>query len=203
MSVGEAAPRIHLVGSALLTQICINPLSVGESAPPTWYRPSRRSRGSRINPLRVGEAAPPGSLVEQAFVVACSVSIPFASGKRRRPTNSRAGSPAKWKKSFNPLRVGEAAPPVDWQEHRFGRIRQCFNPLRVGEAAPPLSKTTAFYSITLSAENSDVSAHKDLRVLQKTATRCEWASISLCGTHLRLTSHVFIFLRATKAPQNC
>ena len=113
-----------------------------------------------FNPLLIGEAAPP-KRGDHSSDNAVQVSIPFSSGRRRRhidcaacehckdPTfqspSHRGGGAAPTflsavnagaGESFNPLLIGEAAPPVRaaWRS----AIRPpCFNPLLIGEAAPP------------------------------------------------------------------
>src|ERR1039457_5227376 len=98
--------------------------------------------------------------------------------RRRHITSSTCNDP---RCSFNPLRIGGGGAAVhmfDWLRIK-ATARRRFNPLLIGEAAPPLSKTSPYHTITLSAEKSDVSAHKDLAARRKTATFHAWTSMSL------------------------
>ena len=82
--IGEAAPPYRLRSSNYARPIRFNPLLIGEAAPPK-SKPNRQPTPQhRFNPLLIGEAAPPfGSFdVDPARR---SVSIPFSSGRRRRP----------------------------------------------------------------------------------------------------------------------
>ena len=116
----------------------------------------------RFNPLLIGEAAPPDHLRllrgPEQFV-----SIPFSSGRRRRlilrpvidlriagssfqSPSHRGGGAAPPKLArlvatprhrFNPLLIGEAAPPLVRFQDSQCRACHSFNPLLIGEAAPP------------------------------------------------------------------
>ena len=66
------------------------------------------------------------------------VSIPFSSGRRRRQQEYHHCGESKWE-SFNPLLIGEAAPPRLSVLYRLLDVLDGFNPLLIGEAAPPSS----------------------------------------------------------------
>ena len=112
---GGAAPLpgVHTSGDG-----CgFNPLLIGEAAPPGNRRNRHSSNSTCFNPLLIGEAAPPLELPALRREAKRSVSIPFSSGRRRRPLTVQGGI-IIGNDRFNPLLIGEAAPP------NRGRSRQ-------------------------------------------------------------------------------
>src|ERR1017187_4457935 len=112
---GGAAPLpgVHTSGDG-----CgFNPLLIGEAAPPGNRRNRHSSNSTCFNPLLIGEAAPPLELPALRREAKRSVSIPFSSGRRRRPLTVQGGM-IIGNDRFNPLLIGEAAPP------NRGRSRQ-------------------------------------------------------------------------------
>ena len=166
--IGEAAPPLLRVKMSLW-RLCFNPLLIGEAAPPLRRAHERLRRAAEVSiPFSSGRRRRHLYCLPQA-VASGIVSIPFSSGRRRRQYQSGLLLGAA-RLRFNPLLIGEAAPPRGQFILRRLFGRGCFNPLLIGEAAPPLSKTSPYHTITLSAEKSDVSAHKDLAARRKTAT---------------------------------
>ena len=116
-----------------------------------------------LNPLLIGEAAPPIEREELQRLHHRIVSIPFSSGRRRRPVRNRI-----WKlerelfqspshrgggAAHRPLASGSLCELEVSIPFSSGRRRRhnalmallfvyvvCFNPLLIGEAAPPTSK---------------------------------------------------------------
>src|ERR1017187_5998719 len=105
---GGAAPLpgVHTSGDG-----CgFNPLLIGEAAPPGNRRNRHSSNSTCFNPLLIGEAAPPLELPALRREAKRIVSIPFSSGRRRRQIEGVVGK-VLGAVGFNPLLIGEAAPP--------------------------------------------------------------------------------------------
>src|ERR1017187_7333814 len=90
---------------------CFNPLLIGEAAPPLlailalalplWFQsPSHRGGGAARQPIP-----------DRGHCSCQLVSIPFSSGRRRRRRRGMACHVCSFL-CFNPLLIGEAAPPM-------------------------------------------------------------------------------------------
>src|ERR1035441_2736818 len=99
-----------------------------------------------------------------------SVSIPFAKGRRRRHHKDGGAFASHPSGVSIPFAKGRRRRPLPLPGTQPAlRQANCFNPLRKGEAAPPLPPTTPYYTILLTVATSDTSKNIDLRVAPKTA----------------------------------
>src|ERR1017187_10334081 len=133
--IGEAAPPTRY---SRLAPICpfarFNPLLIREAAPPQPCISHYFRLEIRFNPLLIGEAAPP-MLRLRADLVKIQVSIPFSSG-RRPPPSRPSKMRVKFTRSFkSPSHRGGGAAVCPYTLEQL--VDHCFNPLLIGEAAPP------------------------------------------------------------------
>src|ERR1039457_1758236 len=90
--------------------------------------------GCGFNPLLIGEAAPPLELPALRREAKRSVSIPFSSGRRRRPLTVQGGM-IIGNDRFNPLLIGEAAPPDRGRSRQGPRCGRFQSPSHRGGGA--------------------------------------------------------------------
>ena len=108
---GGAAPNIQLVRSSPGLLVFQSPSHRGGGAARKSIFLRRLQRGRTFqSPSHRGGGAATGSL--ESAAIEQSVSIPFASGRRRRHTLMLATGAKPKGTGFNPLRIGEAAPPI-------------------------------------------------------------------------------------------
>ena len=132
--IGEAAPPEYPARRGNLAQLVSIPFSSGRR------RRRRRGMACHVcsflcfNPLLIGEAAPP-MLRLRDDLVKIQVSIPFSSGRRRRPSRP-SKMRVKFTRSFqSPSHRGGGAAVCPYTLEQL--VDHCFNPLLIGEAAPP------------------------------------------------------------------
>ena len=113
--IGETAPprrRQQRVRAGI--QCRFNPLLIGETAPPMGcIQGSEFRHGDCFNPLLIGETAPPvfAQQVNSAGWKHAPFQSPSHRGRRRRPFREAAITALKIREGFNPLLIGETAPP--------------------------------------------------------------------------------------------
>src|ERR1017187_6962535 len=132
--IGEAAPPECPARRGNRAQLVSIPFSSGRR------RRRRRGMACHVcsflcfNPLLIGGAAPP-MLRLPDDLVKIQVSIPFSSGRRRRPSRP-SKMRVKFTRSFqSPSHRGGGAAVCPYTLEQL--VDHCFNPLLIGEAAPP------------------------------------------------------------------